>query len=220
MNRPSPYMASQSSYQPTAPPLQPLLQESSTAQGKLQGQSQSLPPFEPPPLYPSLQHYPYPSTTTHQPYGPVQSPEPFPAFGFPVPQHLPPQWSSRLCDCFAHPSICVLGCFCPCVLFGKIAEQLDDGMTSCGTACIVWYLLQQFTTCGWIYSWGYRSKLRSRHNLPQRPLPDCLVHCCCWCCAFCQEYRELRIRRLREEASWDRRGVMVPPPLQTMYTLN
>ncbi|KAJ7533654.1 hypothetical protein O6H91_13G058700 [Diphasiastrum complanatum] len=74
------------------------------------------------------------------------------------------------------------------------AEALDDGMTSCVAAAMVWYLLQQVTLCGCLYSCWYRKKLRSRFNLPERPLPDILVHYCCWPCAICQEYREIQHR--------------------------
>eukprot|EP00250_Pteridium_aquilinum_P017982 c23881_g1_i1 orf=180-953(-) len=138
-------------------------------------------------------------------------------FGFPVrPPASPPHWNTSLCGCCSDPAVCILGCFCPCILFGKIAENLDEGETSCLAACTIWYLLQQFTACGWLYSHGYRSKLRSRYGLTLRPCTDCIVHFCCWHCAFCQEYREIQIRRLIDEAAWERQAALAPPPQQVM----
>jgi len=157
------------------------------------------------------------------PYGQIQSYQqyvaPSPAYGVPVwqqqQQESTPEWSTGLCHCGADITICLLGCFCPCFLFGKVAEELDRHVTHCLAAAAVWYILQQFTSCGCIYSCGYRRKLRAIYNLPEKPLPDCLVHYLCWHCAFCQEYRELQIRRIREEA-WASRTVMAPPLQQSM----
>jgi len=159
---------------------------------------------------------------TPVPYGQIQSYQqymaPSPAYGVPVwqqHQESRPEWSTGLCHCESDMTICLLGCVCPCILFGKVAEKLDGDVTHCLTAAIVWYILQQFTFCGCIYSCGYRRKLRAKYNLPEKPLPDCLVHFLCWPCAFCQEYRELHVRRIREEA-WDYRTVTAPPPEQSM----
>ncbi|KAI5067711.1 hypothetical protein GOP47_0018239 [Adiantum capillus-veneris] len=136
-------------------------------------------------------------------------------YGFPVgllPSH--PHWHTSLCGCCSDPTVCLLGCCCPCVLFGKVVEHLDDGATSCVAAATVWYILQQFTSCGWLYSYGYRDKLRSRYGMKRRPGCDCIVHCCCWPCAFCQEYREVQIRGLKSEAVAQERYAALAPPLQ------
>lgn len=168
-----------------------------------------------------------PSSTSYGPhvpveYGQTQSYQQYipqsPAYGVPVwqqQQESRTEWSTGLCHCGADMTICLLGCFCPCFLFGQIAEKLDSHATHCFTAAVVWYILQQFTSCGCIYSCGYRRKLRAIYNLPEKPLPDCLVHYLCWHCAFCQEYRELQIRKIREEV-WDSRTVMAPPLQQSM----
>lgn len=168
-----------------------------------------------------------PSSTSYGPhvpveYGQTQSYQQYipqsPAYGVPVwqqQQESRPEWSTGLCHCGADMTICLLGCFCPCFLFGQIAEKLDSHATHCFTAAVVWYILQQFTSCGCIYSCGYRRKLRAIYNLPEKPLPDCLVHYLCWHCAFCQEYRELQIRKIREEV-WNSRTVMAPPLQQSM----
>ncbi|MCO5576465.1 hypothetical protein L7F22_030275 [Adiantum nelumboides] len=164
----------------------------------------------PPPLQPHVEPLRYPSmappSDTSVVYG-------FPVAGLP---HSNPHWHTSLCGCCSDPTVCLIGWCCPCVLFGKIAEHLDDGATSCVAAATVWYILQQFTACGWIYSHGYRDKLRSRYDLKRRPGCDCIVHCCCWPCAFCQEYREIEIRRLKSDAAQERYATLVTPPQQVM----
>jgi len=47
-----------------------------------------------------------------------------------------------------------------------------------------------------VYSYRFRSGLRTLFNLPQEPCIDFCVHYCCTICAICQEYRELKNRGL------------------------
>jgi Cys-rich protein (TIGR01571 family) len=47
-----------------------------------------------------------------------------------------------------------------------------------------------------VYSYGFRSGLRTLFNLPEEPCNDFCVHYCCTICAICQEYRELKNRGL------------------------
>ncbi|KAJ6431684.1 PROTEIN PLANT CADMIUM RESISTANCE 1-RELATED [Salix viminalis] len=82
-------------------------------------------------------------------------------------------WSTGLCDCFDDWRNCCVTFWCPCITFGKIAEIVDKGSSSCGQ-----YLLRE-TPCG-----------------------DCLVHCCCEYCSLCQEYRELKSRGYDLSIGW------------------
>jgi Cys-rich protein (TIGR01571 family) len=121
--------------------------------------------------------------------------------GYPVVQSEPPpvinyyggdyerggdDWTTGLFGCLADVPNCVFTMFCPCLAFGRVAEHLDEGHTSCITAALVWYVIQQLTSCGCVYSYAYRRKLRSKYNLPSRPLPDWFIHYFCWFCAICQ----------------------------------
>nr|WOE87887.1 cadmium resistance 2 protein [Kandelia obovata] len=103
-------------------------------------------------------------------------------------------WSSDLCDCFSDVPSCCLTYWCPCITFGRIAEIVDQGKTTCATGGAIYAILAYFTGCACIYSCVYRSKLRKQYTLEERPCNDCLVHCCCEGCALCQEYRELQSR--------------------------
>ncbi|KAL0923491.1 hypothetical protein M5K25_007550 [Dendrobium thyrsiflorum] len=101
----------------------------------------------------------------------------------------PSQWSTGLCGCFDDCGNCCLTFCCPCITFGRIAEIVDRGSTSCGTSGALYVLIAALTGCQCLYSCAYRSKLRALYGLPESPCNDCLVHCCCETCALCQAYR-------------------------------
>ncbi|KAJ4841914.1 Protein CADMIUM RESISTANCE 2 [Turnera subulata] len=112
-------------------------------------------------------------------------------------------WSSGLCDCFDDVSNCCITCWCPCITFGRIAEIVDKGTTSCAVSGSVYALLQCVTGCGCLFSCLYRSKMRNQYMLHEKPCNDCLVHCCCEACALCQEYRELQHRGYDMSIGWE-----------------
>ncbi|XP_020587121.1 protein PLANT CADMIUM RESISTANCE 2-like [Phalaenopsis equestris] len=115
----------------------------------------------------------------------------------------PTPWSTGLFDCFNDIGNCCLTFFCPCITFGRIAEIVDRGSTSCGVSGGLYALLLCTTGCQWIYSCFYRSKMRSLFFLEEGPCVDCLVHCCCETCALSQEYRELHNRGFRLDLGWE-----------------
>ncbi|XP_074337444.1 protein PLANT CADMIUM RESISTANCE 2-like isoform X2 [Apium graveolens] len=117
-------------------------------------------------------------------------------------------WSSGLCGCFSDVPNCCLTFFCPCITFGRIAEIVDNGNTSCGSACAVHAILGCYTGCGCLLSCLYRSKMRKQYMLKKSPCEDCLVHLFCGMCALCQEYRELHIRGYDKHS----RGVTMAVP--------
>ncbi|KAK3041257.1 hypothetical protein RJ639_001359 [Escallonia herrerae] len=111
-----------------------------------------------------------------------------------------------------------LTCCCPCVAFGRIAEIVDRGSTSCGVSGALYMLILCVTGCSCLYSCFYRSKLRGQYFLEESPCTDCCVHCCCEECALCQEYRELQNRGFDMSIGWHgnverqkRAGKMAPP---------
>ncbi|KAH7679741.1 PLAC8 motif-containing protein [Dioscorea alata] len=113
-------------------------------------------------------------------------------------------WSTGLCDCCDDVSNCCVTCFCPCITFGKIAEIIDRGSSSCVmNGCIYWLISCVTGNCGWIYSCSYRKKMRSQYLLAESPCNDCLVHCFCEHCALCQEYRELKRRGFNMNIGWE-----------------
>ncbi|KAL5722180.1 Protein PLANT CADMIUM RESISTANCE 11 [Ranunculus cassubicifolius] len=117
------------------------------------------------------------------------------------PKH-PVPWSSGLCNCFDDISTCCLTCWCPCVTFGRIAEIVDRGSTSCGVSAALYTLILCVTGCSCLYSCFYRSKLRGQYFLEESPCSDCCIHCCCEECSLCQEYRELKNQGFDMSIGW------------------
>ncbi|RLN38948.1 cell number regulator 10-like [Panicum miliaceum] len=134
------------------------------------------------------------------------------------------QWSSGLFDCFDDCGLCCLTCWCPCITFGRVAEIVDSGATSCGTSGALYALLAYLTGCQWIYSCTYRSKMRAQFGLPENPCCDCCVHFCCEPCALCQQYKELKARGFDPDLGWELNAqranaggaAMYPPAAQGM----
>ncbi|CAI9785464.1 unnamed protein product [Fraxinus pennsylvanica] len=120
--------------------------------------------------------------------------------------HVPPKpkvpWSTGLFDCFSDVRNCCITCWCPCITFGRIAEIVDKGSSSCGQSGALYTILACVTCCPCFYSCFYRSKMRKQHVLHESPCGDCCVHCFCESCALCQEYRELKIRGFDMTIGW------------------
>ncbi|KAI3720143.1 hypothetical protein L6452_21054 [Arctium lappa] len=131
------------------------------------------------------------------------------------------QWSSSLCGCLSDISSCCCTLWFPCVTFGRNAEILDKGTSSCAASGAVYLVLCMFTGCECVFTSIYRAKLRHEYALPARPCNDFLVHLFCECCALCQEYRELKYRGLDPALGWHgnlrkhAEGVVMPvkPPV-------
>ncbi|GMH15772.1 hypothetical protein Nepgr_017613 [Nepenthes gracilis] len=134
------------------------------------------------------------------------------AAGFPAPEkqlfppnshYQPPlgQWSTGLCACFDDLPICLTTYICPCITFGRNAEIIDKGASSCCGSGVLYGLLCCLTAvtggicyCNWLYSCTYRSKIKQQYGIPAGCCEDCCVHFCCEFCAVCQESRELQNR--------------------------
>ncbi|CAN1247779.1 Protein PLANT CADMIUM RESISTANCE 10 [Linum perenne] len=121
----------------------------------------------------------------------------------------PAQWSSGICACCDDMPSCLIGCLCPCYLFGKNAEYLGSGtfIGSCVTHFILWSIVNSVCFCmsdGLLlgipgcfvacYACSYRKALREKYKLEEAPCNDLVTHFFCHLCANCQEYREIRER--------------------------
>ncbi|KAK9742485.1 hypothetical protein RND81_03G176400 [Saponaria officinalis] len=119
------------------------------------------------------------------------------------------QFSSVLCDCFSDVSLCCMTCFCPCITFGRIAEIVDNGSSSCGVSGTLYTMIMCFVGCQWVYSCTYQSKLKSQFGMQK----DCMADSSP--CALCQEYRELQHRGFdvgMVTCMEKHNGVMMTPP--------
>ncbi|CAK9316844.1 unnamed protein product [Citrullus colocynthis] len=116
--------------------------------------------------------------------------------------HSPVAWSTGLCHCCNNISICCLTCWCPCITFGRIAEMVDRGLTSCRVSGAIYLAILSLTGCSCLYSYFYRSRMRGQFLLEESPCSDCCTHCLCEQCALCQEYRELQHQGFDMSFGW------------------
>lgn len=116
-------------------------------------------------------------------------------------QGPPTPWTTGLCDCNEDCKLCCLAYWCPCIVFGQIAEILDNGSTSCLQAGLTYYALMH-VACTSCYTCTYRKKMRLKFNLETKPCADYCVHRYCESCAMAQEYRELKRRGFDPALGW------------------
>ncbi|XP_021292511.1 uncharacterized protein LOC110422824 [Herrania umbratica] len=121
------------------------------------------------------------------------------ASGFPVPVE---GWKTGLFDCMDDPMNALITVCFPCLTFGRVAEIVDEGHTSCGTSGLLYGLIAFFIGVPCILSCAYRTKLRNKLGLVESPAPDWVTHCFCDWCALCQEYRELQQRGWDPSIGW------------------
>uniref|UniRef100_A0A803LKN4 Uncharacterized protein n=2 Tax=Chenopodium quinoa TaxID=63459 RepID=A0A803LKN4_CHEQI len=147
--------------------------------------------------------------------------------GFPVAEPSAPptnggavgEFSTGLCDCLSDIPLCCLTCWCPCITFGRIAEIVDKGSSSCGVSGALYSLIMVVAGCQWIYSCSYRSKMKKQYGIPENCCADCCTHFWCESCALCQEYRELEHCGYDVSLGWhgnmerQNQGRVVPPPM-------
>ncbi|PON87071.1 PLAC8 motif-containing protein [Trema orientale] len=112
------------------------------------------------------------------------------------------QWTTGLYDCFEDRSNCCFTCFCPCVVFGRIAEIADKGTISSNKACLLYSALGAIHWAS-LFGATYRTKLRALFSLPEEPHSDCFLHSCCCVCSLTQEYRELQNRGFDPAIGWE-----------------
>ncbi len=78
------------------------------------------------------------------------------------------------------------------VLHGVLASGLWSTAAACLTGGAIFYLIHQHTSCGAVYTCGYRAKLRRKYGLPEEPCNDCCTDCFCLPCSLAQQTRELQ----------------------------
>ncbi|EFJ33155.1 hypothetical protein SELMODRAFT_439474 [Selaginella moellendorffii] len=116
-------------------------------------------------------------------------------------------WTTGLYGCTEDCPSCWCALCCPCVLVGRMANILDQGMTSVFTGAAI------FCGCGCLYSCLYRAKLRHKYGLPEEPCNDICTECWCNCCSIAQAYRELRNRNINPALGYEfARAVYEQPP--------
>lgn len=163
--------------------------------------------------------------------------------GQPLPESYEPPadeaWTTGICGCAEDTESCWTGFFCPCVLFGRNVERINED-TPWTTPCVCHAIFVEggialaaataflhgfdpktsfligeglvFTwwMCG-IYTGLFRQSLQKKYHLKNSPCDPCMVHCCLHWCANCQEHREVK-GHLSDKPT----TIVNPPPVQEM----
>ncbi len=80
------------------------------------------------------------------------------------------EWESSFCDVYAAGSeTCLLGFFCPCVLFGRSAEMLDQNECKLGGWCLLPGFL--YVLHGGVAGCVLRSAIRERYGMATESTP-------------------------------------------------
>lgn len=166
---------------------------------------QSSPPSPPPPGSPPQGHPPQAHGYPGQPImsytaQPQMQPIPggdekrtttqqqmYPA-GVPV-AFKPGSFQHNLCGCCNACSTCCLGCWCPCILFGRTRARLKnphlrrDQLPCVSGDCVGFGAVCLFCPgfqC--IFGWMNRGDIRAKYDIEGNGCTDCLAHWCCDCC--------------------------------------
>ncbi|KAJ4775168.1 Cell number regulator 6 [Rhynchospora pubera] len=151
-------------------------------------------------------------------------------------------WTTGIFGCAEDSESCWTGLFCPCVLFGRNIEALNEDVhwkqpCMCHAICIeggialavataalhgidprTSFLIGEGLLFGWwmcgIYTGLHRQSLQKKYHLKNAPYDPCAVHCCLHWCAICQEHREMK-GRLSENTVMPM-TVINPPAVQEM----
>jgi len=100
-------------------------------------------------------------------------------------------FSNGFCSCFDDCGTCCLGCWCPCILFGKTHARLrnpaltKENLPCCsGPCCAFAAVLMLCAPLQCIFGFMQRDEIRSRYGIEGNGCTDCLAHTCCDCCVF------------------------------------
>ncbi|KAJ6442932.1 PLAC8 family domain-containing protein [Purpureocillium lavendulum] len=108
----------------------------------------------------------------------------------------PDMWSNSLFNCCPIDK-CLLGCFLPCIPFGRGVERMKDPSKDVGVVnaeCLVFLGIECLTGCGCLYNILRRSEMRQTYGIKGNGCSDCLVSSFCLCCAVIQQEKESEVR--------------------------
>ncbi|POR32748.1 Uncharacterized protein TPAR_07073 [Tolypocladium paradoxum] len=108
-----------------------------------------------------------------------------------------PKWEASLFNCSPCDS-CLLGCFLPCILMGRTTSRMRDPTMQTheeiNPDCLVFFGIQYFTCCGWVYNMIKRREIREQYGIQGSGIGDCCSSFWCLCCSLIQQDNEVRLR--------------------------
>jgi len=105
------------------------------------------------------------------------------------------KWSFGLFDCFSPFGTCCLGCWCPCILYGKTQDRYKGDHDSSGingSCCAFYALMCVGLPC--ILQCTNRGATRDRYGIEGSSFGDFCSTCWCGCCTLVQEEKEAIVR--------------------------
>lgn len=106
-------------------------------------------------------------------------------------------WDYSLFGCFGDFPVCLIGTFCPAVLYGQ-TQDIMKGL-GCLVPCLLYTLMPCFRPC---VGAANRSDVRAyAGGIHGSQCKDCGIHCFCSCCALIQEHRQaLRVKLTKQNS--------------------
>ncbi|KAL4909656.1 PLAC8 family-domain-containing protein [Aspergillus multicolor] len=144
------------------------------------------------------------------------------------------EWNNSVWSCFSPIQACFMSWCCPCMLYGKQSERLEDpglkegsnvnGDVSLPTPPSLFHPLIMLRQCclfllanccglQWVLMMMKRRDMREKFGIKGSVGGDCILSCCCSCCVLVQQEKELdaQMRRFQTVGS----AGYQPPPVMT-----
>jgi Cys-rich protein (TIGR01571 family) len=94
------------------------------------------------------------------------------------------EFQNGILGCFSNIGVCAISYFCPCYVYGKVAESV-------GLSCIK-HGVCTLLPCRPCVNKEVREKVREKYGIDGDGTTDLLFHCCLPVCAIAQEANEVQ----------------------------
>eukprot|EP00493_Phyllostaurus_siculus_P023353 UN23689 len=93
-------------------------------------------------------------------------------------------FKNGFCGCLGNIPVCLFSYFCPCYVYGKVAESVGEDFLKTAVCT--------FFPCRPCFHYKVRGAVRAKYGIEGDEKTDCLLHCCLPVCAIAQEANEVQ----------------------------
>ncbi|KAF2873912.1 PLAC8 family-domain-containing protein [Massariosphaeria phaeospora] len=108
------------------------------------------------------------------------------------------EWKNSGSSCCTPFGTCMLSCFCPCILYGRISHRTkhhgDLSGHSCANSSCAAFCGLACLGISFILPMIQRGEMRAKYHLKGNACGDCLCACCCTPCDLTQQDKEAAYR--------------------------
>ncbi|KAF2126483.1 PLAC8-domain-containing protein [Dothidotthia symphoricarpi CBS 119687] len=112
------------------------------------------------------------------------------------------EWKHSLCACSGDVSTCLIGLFCPCILYGRTSYRLsqkskkEDPTDMLSHKTTNKHCMLMGAACGlwWVFPMLQRTRIRHNYKLEGSIGGDCIRGACCCCCVAISNEKEVKER--------------------------